>query len=82
MENNPPAGQDEIASPEQGKSVTEVQKDPAATDPVESPLRADNPVPVDSHKTLSPSFSRFLTGASKKRGGMDTSSIVASGGYS
>ena len=81
-ENFPPLVQDEIASPEQGKSVTEAQKDTAATDPVENPSRADTPVPIDLHKVLSPSFSRFLTGASKKRGGKDTSSIVASSEYS
>ena len=73
-EQSPPPVQDGIASSEQGKSVTEVQKDPAATDPVENPSRADTPIPVGLHKVLSPSFSRFLTGASKKRCGKDTSS--------
>ena len=73
---NPPPVQVEIALSEQGKSNTGVHKDPAATELVEDPSRADTPIPVGLHKVLSPSFSRFLTGVSKKRGGKDTSPIV------
>ena len=82
LEKTSSPGQDELASPEQGKSVTGVQEDPAATVPDEILLQVDDPVPVDSRKTLSPSFSRFLAGSSKNRGGVDTTSIVVSGEYS